>query len=88
MAQVLVEKLEHTGPAEKERVASVTQRKQMASTPEPPLLNGKGTEPSVYSTRSCGGIESRWARAAPWRERMRIRAGAWRRKGGLHVERR
>ena len=44
------EKLEHTGPAEKERVASVTQREQLARTPEPPLPKGK--EPSVQSTRS------------------------------------
>ena len=46
------EKLEHTGPAEKERVAPVPQRKQLASTPEPPLPKGKGTESSVQSTRS------------------------------------
>ena len=52
MAQALAEKLEHTGPAEKERVASVLQREQLASTPEPPLSKGKGTEPSVQSTRS------------------------------------
>ena len=52
MAQALAKKLEHTGPAEKERVASVPQREQLARTPEPPLLKGKGTEPSVQSTRS------------------------------------
>ena len=46
------EKPEHTGPAEKERVASVPQREQLANTPEPSLLKGKGTEPSVQSTRS------------------------------------
>ena len=69
MAQASAEKLEHTGPAEKERVASVPQREQLARTPEPPLPKGKGTEPSVQSTRSCGGRESRWARASPWRER-------------------
>ena len=33
----LVVKLEHTGPAEKERVASVPQREQLASMPEMPL---------------------------------------------------
>ena len=32
-----------------------------------------------------GGRESRWARAAPWRERG-IRARAWRRKGGFYRE--
>ena len=69
MAQASSEKLEHTRPAEKERVASVPQREQLARTPEPPLPNGKGTEPSVQSTRSRVGRESRWARAAPWREK-------------------
>ena len=52
MAQASAEKLEHTGPAEKERVASVPQREQLASMPEPPLPKGKGTKPSVQSTRS------------------------------------
>ena len=33
-------------PAEKERVASMPQREQLASTPEPLLSKGKGTEPS------------------------------------------
>ena len=51
MAQVSAEKLEHTGPAEKEKVASVTQREQLARTPEPPLPKAKGIEPSVQSTR-------------------------------------
>ena len=34
MAQASAEKLEHTGPAEMERVASVPQREQLASMPE------------------------------------------------------
>ena len=56
MAQASAEKLKHTGPAEKERVVSVPQREQLASTPEPPFP--KGTEPSVQSTRSQGERES------------------------------
>ena len=52
MAQASAEQLKHTGSAEKERVASVPQREQLASTPEPPLPKGKGTEPSVQSIRS------------------------------------
>ena len=52
MAQASAEKLKHTGPAEKERVVSVPQRKQLASTPEPPLPRGEGTKPPVQSTRS------------------------------------
>ena len=39
----------------KTRVASVPQREQMARTPEPLLAKGKGTEPSVQSTKSRGG---------------------------------
>ena len=52
MAQALAEKLEQSGPAEMERVASVLQREQLARTPEPLLPKGKGTERSVQSTRS------------------------------------
>ena len=52
MAQASAKKLEQTEPAENERVASVPQRKQLASTPEPPLPKRKGTEPSVQSIRS------------------------------------
>ena len=59
MAQASAEKLEHTGPAAKERVASVPQREQLARTPEPPLPKGKGTERQIMM----------WARAAPWQER-------------------
>ena len=49
MAQALVEKLEQTGPAEKERVASVPQREQLARTPEP--LLPKRTRNRALSSR-------------------------------------
>ena len=52
MAQASAEKREHTGPAEKESVAAVPQREQLARTPELPLPKGKGTEPSVQGTQS------------------------------------
>ena len=52
IAQASAEKLKHTGPAEKERLAPVPQREQLARTPEPPLPKGKGTKSSVQSTRS------------------------------------
>ena len=52
MAQASAEKLEHTGPAKKERVASVPQTEQFASMPEPPLPKGKGIELLVQSTRT------------------------------------
>ena len=52
MVQASAKKFENAGPAEKERVASVPQREQLARMPELLLPNGKGTEPSVQSTRS------------------------------------
>ena len=55
MAQASEEKVWHTEHAEKERVASVPQREQLANTPEPPLPKGKGTKPSIQSTRLYGG---------------------------------
>ena len=70
MTQASAEKLEHTGPAEKERVASVPQRMQMASTPEPPLAirrRNRAVSPEYQIMREKR--ESRWARAAPWREK-------------------
>ena len=51
MAQVSAEKLEQTGPVEKDRVASVPQSEQLAKTSEPPMTEGKGTKPSVQITR-------------------------------------
>ena len=75
MAQASAEKLEHTEPAEKERVALVPQREQLARTPEPPLPKGKGTEPLVQSTRSSGR-ESKGGREPHLGEREGIRARA------------
>ena len=51
MAQASAEKLEHTGPTEKKRVASVPKTEQLASTPLPPLPKRRGTELSIQSTR-------------------------------------
>ena len=45
-------KLEHTGPAKKERVAAVLESEHLAGMPEPPLIKGKGTDPSVPITKS------------------------------------
>ena len=85
MAQASAEKLEHTGPAEKERVASVPQREQLARTPELPLPKGKGTELFVQSTRSWGERVKVGESCTLVRER-RIRARAWRGEGGPHHE--
>ena len=55
MVQASAEKLEHTGPAKNKIVASVPQREQLASTPEPPLPKGKGTKASVQVPDHEGG---------------------------------
>ena len=52
MALASAEKVVHTGPAEKQGVASVPQSEQLASTPEPPLPKGKVAEPSMQIIRS------------------------------------
>ena len=80
MAQVSAEKLEHTGPAEEERVASVPQRKQLESTPEPPFAKRRNRAPD----REVG--KSRCEREPHFCERKGIRAEAWRGKGGLYRE--
>ena len=88
MAQASAEKLEHTKPAEKERVASAPQRKQLARTPEPPLPKEKGTEPSVRSTRSWGaGKRVKVGESRTLAGKRGNRARVWSGKGGLHRER-
>ena len=52
MAQALAEKLEHTGPAEKERVALVPQRKQLASTPRAVFAKREESRAVSPETRS------------------------------------
>ena len=71
MVQASAEKLELTGSSEKERVVSVPQRERLASTPEPPLPKGKRNKDVSPKYQIMRERESRWARAAPWRERGR-----------------
>ena len=49
IALASAKKLEYTGPAEKERVASMPQREQLANTLEPPLQN---KEKQIHLSRS------------------------------------
>ena len=86
MVQASAEKLEHTGPAETERVASVPQREQLASTPKPPLPKEKEqSHPFKAPNRMVG--ENQGEREAHLGEREReIRERVWRGKSGLHSE--
>ena len=70
MVQASAEKLEHTGPAEKERVALVPQRKRnRAVCLEHQIMWGKRVKVGESRTLAREG---------------RIRARAWRGKGELH----
>ena len=86
IAQALAEKIEHTGPAEKERVASVPDKEQLASTPRPPLPIGKGTETSVVSPeyQIVSGERVKVSESCTLARERKIRARAWREEGGLH----
>ena len=86
MAQASAEKLEHTGPAEKERVASVPQREQLASTPEPLCQEEKknravSSEHQIVRRERVKVSESRTLA----RKRV-IRARAWRGNGDSTVK--
>ena len=48
---------------------SQCQRKQLASTPEPPLPKGNEQSRQSIVPDHEWGRDSRWTRAAPWRER-------------------
>ena len=80
MVQVSEEKLEHTGPPEKERVASVPQREQLASTPEPPFAKRRRNRAVCPEYQIMREERVKWVRGRG------IRAGAWRGKGGLCSE--
>ena len=66
MVQASAEKLEHTGPAKKERVASVPRREQLASIPEPPLPKEKEQSRQSRVTDHEVRRESRWVGATSW----------------------
>ena len=66
MAQASAEKLEHTGPAEKERVATERAVGKNAGAAFAKRKRNRAVCPDYQIMR---GRESRWARAASWRER-------------------
>ena len=88
MAQASAEKLEHTGPAEKERVASVPQREQLARTPESPLPKGKRNRAVSPKHQIMREKKVKVGESLILARVRGIRARAWSGKGGLHRERR
>ena len=84
--QTSAEKLEHSGPAEKERVASVPQREQFGKYAKATCAKMKRNSclsraPDHWMGESQGVPEQRLSK------REGIRAGVWRGKGGLHSDR-
>ena len=86
MAQASAEKLEHTGPAEKERVASVPQRKQLASMPE--SLFAKRNRAVCPEHQIMRGERVKVGESRTLARERRIRTRARRGKGKLHGEQR
>ena len=86
MAQASAEELEQTGPAEKERVASVPHRKQLARTPEPPLPKGKWNRAVCPKHQIMRGERVKVGESRTLARKRRIIAGAWSGKGGIHRE--
>ena len=72
-------KLEHRGPAGKEKEKLEEQEEQLMKTPEPPGPRVPMTEPSVQMVRSVGGREERW----PLAKADRRRGGSEREQGRL-----
>ena len=87
MAQASAEKLEHTGPDEKERVVSVSQREQLASMPEPPLPKGKRNRAVCPKHQIMREERVKMGESRTLARKRGIRARAWSGKGGLHRER-
>ena len=89
MAQASAEKLEHTGP-DKEKKKWPRWHKESSWQVRRSCLSQKKRNRVVSPEHQImRGRESRWARAASWRERERereIRTKARRGKGGLHIE--
>ena len=86
MAQASAEKREPTGFAEKERVASVPQRKQLASTPEPPFPNGKRNRAVCPEHQIVREEKAKVNESRTLARKRGIKAGAWRGESGLHGE--
>ena len=85
MVQASSAKLEHTESVEKERVASVPQREQLASTPEPSLPKGRNRAVSP-SYQIIKWETVKVSESHTLAKEGRIRARAWEGKRGLHSE--
>ena len=85
MAQASAEKLEQTGPAEKERVASVPQREsRWQGCRSRPCQNEK-EQSRLSRVPDHEGERLKVGESRTLARERRIIARAWRGKGGLHI---
>ena len=84
MVQASAEKLEHTGPAEKERVASLLQRESSWQVRHSRLCQKKKSRQSKAPDREGERVKVSENRSLA--RKREIKAGAWRGKGRLHGE--
>ena len=88
MAQISTEKHELTGPAEKERVASVPLREQLEKYARAALAKRKRNGAISPEYQIMMGEKVKVGESRTLVRERGIRAGAWRGKDGLHSERR
>ena len=85
MVEALAEKLEHSGPAEKNRVASVPQSENSWQVHQSSLCQKEMEQSCLLKAPDCkvGRVNTRECCTLV---REGVRAGAWKGKGGLHNE--
>ena len=88
MAQASSEKLEDTGPAEKERVASVATDKANGKNAAAAIAKKKRNRAVCPEHQIMRGERLKVGESRILAREMGIIAGAWSGKGGLHRERR
>ena len=88
MAQASAEKLEHTGPAEKERVASVPQRESSWQERRSRHYQKEKEQSRLSKASDHEGKRVKVGESRTLARERGIRARAWSGKGGLHRERR
>ena len=87
MSQASAEKLKHTGPAEKKRVASMPQRESSWQVRQGRVWQKEKEQSRQSKAPDHEGKESQGERKPHLGEREReIRERAWRGEGGLHSE--
>ena len=87
MAQASAEKLEHTGPTEKERVASVPRRESRWQGRRSRDCRKQKEQSRPSRVPDHEGERVKMGESRTLASERGIRAGAWSGKGGLHGER-